>query len=53
MILGYREQWLLWLMVDVVTAVMWLIPNDILSWMEWPENKYELADTACCHDRKS
>ena len=35
MVLRYREQWALWIIVDVVTVVMWAIAGDFLMTVMW------------------
>ncbi len=35
MVLRYREQWALWIVVDVVTVVMWIIAGDFLMTAMW------------------
>jgi len=35
MVLRYREQWALWIVVDVVTVVMWAIAGDLLMTVMW------------------
>lgn len=35
MVLRYREQWALWIIVDVVTVVMWIIAGDFLMTIMW------------------
>lgn len=35
MVLRYREQWALWIIVDVVTVVMWVIAGDFLMTAMW------------------
>ena len=35
MILRYREQWLLWIIVDVITVIMWLLVGDFIMVTMW------------------
>ena len=35
MVLRYREQWMLWIVVDAVTVVMWVIAGDLLMTIMW------------------
>ncbi len=35
MVLRYREQWALWIIVDIVTVVMWAIAGDMLMTIMW------------------
>ena len=35
MVLRYREQWALWIIVDAVTVVMWIIAGDLLMTVMW------------------
>lgn len=35
MVMRYREQWALWIIVDVVTVVMWIIAGDFLMTIMW------------------
>ena len=35
MVLRYREQWALWIVVDAVTVVMWIIAGDLLMTIMW------------------
>lgn len=35
MLLRYREQWLLWIVVDIVTVIMWLIMGDFIMVTMW------------------
>ena len=35
MVLRYREQWILWIVVDVVTVIMWMIAGDLLMTIMW------------------
>ena len=35
MVLRYREQWALWIIVDVVTVIMWAIAGDFLMTVMW------------------
>ena len=35
MVLRYREQWALWIIVDVVTVIMWIIAGDFLMTIMW------------------
>ncbi len=35
MVLRYREQWVLWIVVDVVTVAMWVIAGDLLQTAMW------------------
>ena len=35
MVLRYREQWGLWIIVDVVTVIMWAIAGDFLMTVMW------------------
>lgn len=35
MVLRYREQWVLWIVVDAVTVVMWVIAGDLIMTTMW------------------
>lgn len=35
MVLRYREQWVLWIVVDAVTVVMWILAGDLLMTIMW------------------
>ncbi len=35
MVLRYREQWLLWIIVDVITVIMWIIAKDWIMTTMW------------------
>lgn len=35
MVLRYREQWVLWIIVDAVTVIMWIIAGDFLMTAMW------------------
>jgi nicotinamide mononucleotide transporter len=35
MMLRYREQWLLWIIIDAITVVMWLIAGDLIMVTMW------------------
>ena len=35
MVLRYREQWLLWIVVDVVTVVIWALAGDLIMTAMW------------------
>jgi len=35
MMLRYREQWLLWIIIDIITVIMWLIANDLIMVTMW------------------
>ena len=35
MMLRYREQWLLWIIIDAITVVMWLIAGDFIMVTMW------------------
>lgn len=35
MVLRYREQWLLWIIVDIVTVAMWIIAKDWIMTTMW------------------
>ena len=35
MVLRYREQWLLWIIVDVVTVAMWVLAGDWIMTTMW------------------
>ncbi len=35
MVLRYREQWALWIIVDAVTVIMWIIAGDFLMTIMW------------------
>ena len=35
MMLRYREQWLLWIIIDVITVVMWLMAKDFVMVTMW------------------
>lgn len=35
MILRYREQWLLWIIIDIITVIMWFIAGDYIMVTMW------------------
>ena len=35
MMLRYREQWLLWIIIDAITVVMWLVAKDFIMVTMW------------------
>ena len=35
MMLRYREQWLLWIIIDTITVVMWILANDLIMVTMW------------------
>ena len=35
MLARYREQWLLWIIIDIITVVMWLLVNDLIMVTMW------------------
>lgn len=35
MVLRYREQWVLWIVVDAITVLMWLLAGDVLMTAMW------------------
>ena len=35
MLLRYREQWLLWIIIDTITVIMWLIAGDLIMVTMW------------------
>lgn len=35
MVARFREQWLLWIVVDVVTVIMWLLAGDLIMTVMW------------------
>lgn len=35
MMLRYREQWLLWIVIDIITVIMWLIVGDYIMVIMW------------------
>ena len=35
MLLRYREQWLLWIIIDIITVVMWLLVKDFVMVTMW------------------
>ncbi len=35
MVARYREQWLLWIIVDVITVIMWIIAGDLIMTAMW------------------
>jgi nicotinamide mononucleotide transporter len=35
MVMRYREQWLLWIVVDIITLIMWLIAGDWIQTSMW------------------
>jgi len=35
MLLRYREQWLLWIIIDTITVIMWLIAGDFIMVTMW------------------
>lgn len=35
MLLRYREQWLLWIIIDTITVVMWMIAGDFIMVTMW------------------
>lgn len=35
MLFRYREQWLLWIIIDIITVAMWVIANDLIMVTMW------------------
>lgn len=35
MLFRYREQWLLWIIIDIITVAMWVIANDLIMITMW------------------
>lgn len=35
MMLRYREQWLLWIIIDIVTVIMWILAGDLIMVTMW------------------
>ena len=35
MLLRYREQWLLWIIIDIITVIMWLLVKDFVMVTMW------------------
>ena len=35
MMLRYREQWLLWIIIDIITVVMWILAKDLIMVTMW------------------
>ena len=35
MMLRYREQWLLWIIIDIITVVMWILAQDAIMTTMW------------------
>lgn len=35
MLLRYREQWLLWIIIDIITVIMWLLVGDFIMVTMW------------------
>lgn len=35
MLLRYREQWLLWIIIDIITVIMWVIAGDYVMVVMW------------------
>ncbi len=35
MVLRYREQWILWIVVDIITVAMWVIAGDLIMTTMW------------------
>lgn len=35
MVLRYREQWVLWIIVDVITVILWIIAKDLIMTTMW------------------
>jgi nicotinamide mononucleotide transporter len=35
MVLRYREQWVLWIIVDIVTVIMWILASDWIQTTMW------------------
>lgn len=35
MMLRYREQWLLWIIIDIITVIMWLLAKDLIMVTMW------------------
>lgn len=35
MMLRYREQWLLWIIIDIITVIMWVIAGDFIMVTMW------------------
>jgi len=35
MMLRYREQWLLWIIIDIITVIMWILAKDLIMVTMW------------------
>lgn len=35
MMLRYREQWLLWIIIDIITVIMWVLAKDLIMVTMW------------------
>jgi nicotinamide mononucleotide transporter len=35
MVMRYREQWVLWIIVDIITVIMWIIAGDWIQTTMW------------------
>ena len=35
MMMRYREQWLLWIIIDAITVVMWILVGDFIMVTMW------------------
>ena len=35
MMLRYREQWLLWIIIDIITVIMWILAGDLIMVTMW------------------
>ena len=35
MMLRYREQWLLWIIIDIITVIMWVLVGDLVMVTMW------------------
>ena len=35
MLLRFREQWLLWIIIDMITVVMWILVKDFIMVTMW------------------
>lgn len=35
MLFRYREQWLLWIIIDIITVIMWVIAHDLIMVTMW------------------
>jgi nicotinamide mononucleotide transporter len=35
MVMRYREQWILWIVVDIIAVIMWIIAGDPIQTVMW------------------